>query len=279
MMKEFEKARETYEQMEIPPELEARVQAGIRQGRARRSARRAWYRGITAAAACFVLTVGVLNVSPTAAAADVPVLGGLFQVLTVRDFTDSDGDRTVEVEQPSVTGSDFADRITQEIDAIVEEKVAEGEQIVQDYKEAFLATGGSAGARGGKKEEQTVSVTYDIKSQTDTTVSFVVESYVSIASAYQETAYYNLDLAAGREITLEDVLGADWVALCNESIQAQIQASADKDLFFSAEEGGFTTVDQDTDFYLNEAGNPVVVFPRYAIAAGAAGSVEFEIAV
>ena len=279
MMKEFEKARETYEQMEIPPELEARVQAGIRQGRARRSARRAWYRGITAAAACFVLTVGVLNVSPTvaAAAADVPVLGGLFQVLTVRDFTDSDGDRTVEVEQPSVTGSDFADRITQEIDAIVEEKVAEGEQIVQDYKEAFLATGGTL--EQWEEKDNTVSVTYDIKSQTDTTVSFVVESYVSIASAYQETAYYNLDLAAGREITLEDVLGADWVALCNESIQAQIQASADKDLFFSAEEGGFTTVDQDTDFYLNEAGNPVVVFPRYAIAAGAAGSVEFEITV
>ena len=58
-----------------------------------------------------------------------------------------------------------------------------------------------------------------------------------------------------------------------------MQVSAYKDLFFSAEEGGFTTVDQDTDFYLNEAGNPVVVFPRYAIAAGAAGSVEFEIAV
>lgn len=49
-------------------------------------------------------------------------------------------------------------------------------------------------------------------------------------------------------------------------------------MFFSADEGGFTTVDESTQFYLNEAGNPVVVFPRYAVAPGYLGAVEFEIA-
>lgn len=40
-MNEFEKAKEVYEQIPIPEELEERVQAGIRQGReARRSAKR-----------------------------------------------------------------------------------------------------------------------------------------------------------------------------------------------------------------------------------------------
>ena len=41
--------------------------------------------------------------------------------------------------------------------------------------------------------------------------------------------------------------------------------------------GGFTTVDETTSFYINEAGNPVVVFPEYTIAPGAMGVQEFEI--
>ena len=47
--------------------------------------------------------------------------------------------------------------------------------------------------------------------------------------------------------------------------------------FFAPGEGGFTTVDEDTSFYIREDGVPVVVFPRYAIAAGAAGFPEFPV--
>ena len=85
-MKEFEDPKHQYESTPIPEELNDRVQAGIRQGRQHRS-RRAWRRSLGSVAACFAVLVGVLNVSSTVAlaAADVPVLGGLFQILTVRD--------------------------------------------------------------------------------------------------------------------------------------------------------------------------------------------------
>ena len=36
-------------------------------------------------------------------------------------------------------------------------------------------------------------------------------------------------------------------------------------------------MDETTSFYIREDGVPVVVFPEYAIAAGAMGIVEFEI--
>ena len=36
-------------------------------------------------------------------------------------------------------------------------------------------------------------------------------------------------------------------------------------------------MDESTGFYLNQAGNAVVVFPRAAVAIGAMGVVEFEI--
>lgn len=275
-MNEFKHAKEEYEATPVPAELEDRVQAGIRQGKANR-ARRAWGRRLGTVAACFVVVVGVLNLSPTvaAAAADMPVLGGLFQVLTVRSFTDENADRTLEVQQPAVTGSDFAEAISAEIQKRVDDKTAEGEQMVAEYKEAFLATGGTQ--EEWEQHDITVSVTYEIESQTDSTVSFLVESNVSFANAYWERTYYNLDLAAGKELTLADLLGENWVSVCNDAIQAQMAAAEDPTVYFDASAGGFTTVDETTQFYLNEAGEPVVVFSPYTVAPGAMGYVEFPI--
>lgn len=276
-MKAFEKAKESYENTPIPEELSGRVQAGIRQGRANRT-RRIWGRWVSGAAACLVVLVGTLNLSPTvaAAAADVPVLGGLFQVLTVRRFTDVNNDRTVEVAQPAIQGGgDFAQRINEEIQRRVEEKTAQGEQLVAEYKEAFLSTGGTQ--KEWEEHDVKVSAGYRVESQTESTVSFYVESNVSIANAYQDRTYYNLDLAAGKELTLADVLGEDWVTVCNESIQKQMEEAEDPSIYFDESMGGFATVDETTQFYLNEAGNPVVVFPPYAVAPGALGYVEFEI--
>lgn len=276
MMNEFEQAKKEYEQIPVPEELADRVQAGIRQGRAKRMQRK-WKRGAGAVAACLVLVVGTLNISPTvaAAAADVPVLGGLFQILTVRSYQDTNEDRTVEVEQPGLSGGALAQQVSEEIQERVNAKIAEGEEIIAQYKEAFLATGGTE--EQWAEKDNTVSVTYDIKSQTDTAVSFVVDSYVSIANAYQEQVYYNLDLAENREITLADLLGENWVEICNESIRTQMAESEDPSVFFTEDMGGFTTVDETTSFYINEAGNPVVVFPQYTVAVGAMGNVEFEI--
>lgn len=276
MMNEFEQAKKEYEQIPVPEELADRVQAGIRQGRAKRMQRK-WKRGAGAVAACLVLVVGTLNISPTVAAvaADVPVLGGLFQILTVRSYQDTNEDRTVEVEQPGLSGGALAQQVSEEIQERVDAKIAEGEEIIAQYKEAFLATGGTE--EQWAEKDNTVSVTYDIKSQTDTTVSFVVDSYVSIANAYQEQVYYNLNLAENREITLADLLGENWVEICNESIRTQMAESEDPSVFFTEDMGGFTTVDETTSFYINEAGNPVVVFPQYTVAVGAMGNVEFEI--
>ena len=54
-------------------------------------------------------------------------------------------------------------------------------------------------------------------------------------------------------------------------------AAEDPAVYFAADQGGFTTVDETTQFYLNEAGDPVVVFPPYTVAPGAMGYVEFPI--
>lgn len=277
-MNEFKHARDEYESTPIPEELDSRVRAGIRQGEMGSRTKRHGFRwGIGVAAACMVM-VGGLNVSPTfaAAASDVPVLGGLFQILTVRNYDAEDGQVNQHVSVPEVDAEgDLAQQVNAEIQERVDAKIAEGEQLIAEYKEAYFATGGTE--EEWAQHDNKVTVTYEIKSQTDETVSFVVESAVSFANAYQEETYYNLNLADDRELTLQDVLGEDWVEKCNESIREQMDAAEDPSVYFTPDAGGFTTVDEDTQFYLNEAGNPVVVFPPYTVAVGAMGTVEFEI--
>jgi hypothetical protein len=275
---EWSRAKQEYESEPIPKELDARVHAGIEKGRRRAHAKRAVFRTIATAAACFVVLFAGLNLFPSfaSAAADAPVAGALFRVLTVRSYHNVDSDRTVSINQPAISGDDaFTQAINQEIQERVQQRTAEGEQIVQEYKDAFLSTGGTE--EEWEQKDCKVTASYVIKSQSATRVSFVVTTICNVADAYQESTYYNLDIAGDRELTLKDLLGDNWVNLCNTSIKRQMADSEDPSVYFDNTMGGFETVDETTDFYINKAGNPVVVFPRATVAIGAMGQVEFEI--
>ena len=69
-MNEFKNAKEEYDNTPIPQELNERVRAGIEEGRARYRARRSrTVRRWVSAAACFVVVLAGLNLSPTIAKA------------------------------------------------------------------------------------------------------------------------------------------------------------------------------------------------------------------
>lgn len=279
-MNEFKKAREDYESTPIPEELESRVRAGVRQGKANYRRKR-WRRTAAGAAACLVVLVGALNLSPivAAAAAEVPVLGGLFRVLTVRDFHQEENGIQYDVSVPGVEAEgDLARRVNDAIQEKVDAHLAKAQRDWEDYKDAFFATGGTEEEWGGRTMD--VIVDYEIKSQRSDRVSFVVTFAEGWVASMEERYCYNLDLAENRDITLAELLGENWVERCNEAVRAGIAASVDGEgftFFFPPEEGGFTTVDETTAFYIREDGVPVLVFPEYSIAAGAAGSPEFPV--
>ncbi len=282
-MNEFQNAKEEYNNTPIPQELEARVRAGIREGKARYRARRGrTLRRWGATAACFAVLLAGLNLSPTIAkaAAEMPVLGGLFQVLTFVDYDKTEDGIHYDVTVPQLEAEgDLAGKVNAVIQEKVDAHLAKAQQDWDDYREAFFATGGTEEEWAGR--EMDVIVDYDIKSQTETRVSFVVTFAEGWVASMQERYYYNLDLSENRDLTLRDYLGEDWVNICNASIQKQIDASVDEEgftFFFTPEMGGFTTVDETTGFYVREDGTVVVCFPEYSIAAGAAGMPEFPIA-
>ena len=281
-MNEFKRAKEEYDNVPIPEELSERVRAGIREGEERyRARRRRSVRRWVATAACFSLLLAGLNLSPTLAkaAAEVPVLGGLFRVLTFVNYEKTEDGIHYDVSVPKVEAEgSLAERVNAAIQEKVDAHLARAQQDWDDYREAFFATGGTEEEWGGR--EMDVIAGYEIKSQSDTRVSFVVTLGEGWVSSMEERYYYNLDLSENRDLTLRDYLGEDWVETCNAAIERQIAESVDEEgftLFFTPDQGGFTTVDESTGFYVREDGTVVVCFPEYSIAAGAAGMPEFPI--
>ena len=276
----WEEARAQYRNADTPPELEFAVACALRAGEKQRRSRRGLARRLSAglaACACFVL---LINVNPTfaQAVADVPVLGDLARVFTVQQYTVEDRDHLIDVRLPALDlagDTDLEQRVNTEISTRIDQVLQEAEDRARDTKEAYVATGGNP----DDFMPIIISVDYAIKCQNDRYLSFVITKTETLASAYTEYYTYNIDLQAGREITLRDLLGPDYKEIANAAISAEIERrSQDPDnLYFLQGEGGFTSIADDQAFYLDADGTPVVFFEKYEIAPGYMGAQEFRV--
>ena len=281
-------SKKIYDATEIPNGLSEVVQKAIQQTNKKGKVIQMKRYGtrIAAPAACLVIGfIAALNISEpfAAAVAKVPVVGELVQVVTWRSYVYQDDDKTVQVEVPQIEGQENNSAVTDvnaQIQKIVADYEKQAEQNIAEYKEAFLATGGT-------EEEFTekgiqVDVQYNVKYQSDTRLSLELIANENWCNAYNVQYFYNIDLKNEKTLTLEDILGEDYISIANESIREQMQKRMEDDenlVYWDGSDGieGFTTVDENTKFYLNEKGNPVVVFAPYEIAPGAFGAQEFEI--
>ena len=280
MHPELERARARYRAQETPEELSLAVRAAIREGDRLRKHRRVLRRSLAtalASCACFVLLV---NGSPTFAQAvyDVPLLGSLARIFTVTEFTVNDDEHVIDVRLPALENTGYTDleqQINQEISTRVQAVIDEAEQRAQETKEAYVSTGGDP----DDYIPVIIDVDYEVKCRTEHYLSFVIQKTETRASAYTEFYTYNIDLETGRELTLRDLLGPNWMETVNAQVEAQIaERSKDPDnVYWTAEEGGFQGISEDQPFYLNQEERPVVVFEKYELGPGSMGSQEFVI--
>lgn len=295
-MSELKDAKKKYDEIEIPKELSERIQNAIDQSGGKHmkaekivqmNGKRKGFRNgmIAAAAALAVFTAGVnTNTAFAKSVSEIPVIGAVARVLTFTSYekTDELNDLKISVEVPSVemvseNTNGLAESVNEEIQAQCQKYADEAIERAKEYRAAFMETGGTEEEWEAHNIE--IKVSYEVKNQTEDYLSFAVTGTENWSSAYSETRYYNIDLKSEKIVTLKDLLGDNYIEVANESILSQIEAK-EKETgleFFDEEEGGFTTVSDTTKFYVNEAGNPVIVFDKYEIAPGAAGAVEFEI--
>lgn len=291
-MSKLETMKERYDQIKIPEKLNMRIEQEIeksrkqqeekrRVGRSRRFKR--IIRSVEAAAAIGILFTAALNTNPVFAkeAGELPLIGGLARILTFRSYETEKDDIAVSVEIPTIemiaedTGVEV-DKINQEILVRCNQYADEALQRAEEYRTAYLETGGTPEEWAEHKIK--ITVDYEIKQQNNEYLSFVVRGTENWTNAYSESRYYNLDLRTGKMVTLEDMLGGNYVELVNESIRKQIvERENSGEVFFAAEEGGFAGISEDVKFYINEDNRPVIVFEKYEIAPGSSGEIEFEI--
>lgn len=284
-MKKIEDAKNKYNNIEIPKELNYMTNALIKLNKPKNNFR---YFYTTAAGFVLFILIGV-NVSETFATSfsKIPIIGKIVSVVSIYGKK-IDNDKVVNTEVPKISSEDenvkdTADKLNKQIQDIVDNYTKEAEQHIAEYKEAFIATGGTE--EEFQQKNIVVDVSYDVKSESKDHLSLVLSANENWVNAYNVSYFYNINLNTGENITLKDLLGDDYINIVNESIKNQIKERMAKDenvMFFgygndSSNIGGFETITDETNFYISENGNPVIVFAKYEIAPGAMGQIEFEI--
>lgn len=271
-----------YINIEIPDELDAIVNGAISEGKRLRKGCGVsvfFKKAAITAAALAISFVTLLNVSPTLAHAvyQIPVLGDLCRVVTFREYHFEDETKYIDAKIPKIenTGkSDLEERVNLEIQKKIDECIKENEAAAESYYKAFVET-------GGDPEDFTpvgITVDYDIKNICEEYVSFVIYQYETAFNAYNHEIYYNLDLESGKNLTLKDWLGNDYREIAAASIESTIaQWSDEQKAMLWDDLAIIDLISEQTNFYINEDGNAVVVFARYEAAVGAAGALEFTI--
>lgn len=262
----------------VPDSAKNRIEevlAALPEGRACRRPYRALLRIGTAAACILLVTLFLLpNMSKTYAHAleQVPIIGELVQVVTIRNYFYLDETHEMDIEVPRIENGignqEEFDRINGEVEELTQTLV---DRFYQDL-EAIGPEGHSA-----------VYVDYEII--TDTGRWFTLKLLVHEAAGSSNTyyKYYHLDKWTGETVTLGD-LAADeaFYQVVEQELREQMTEAEKKDeaLHYWVEDDVFgdrLSVEADHNFYWNEKGDLVIPFDKYEVAPGYMGTPEFVI--
>lgn len=236
----------------------------------RRSAFLRWTGGVAAALA-LMFALPNTNAGMAQALGDLPVVGGLFRVVTIRDYEYESDRHNANVEIPRLETEDGSSQAADQVNKGVEEYA---NQFIQEFK-AQLDDEGYSGLDMG----------YTLVYEDENWLTLKVWAVQTQASGYEQAKFYNIDKAADKVINLSDLFQADsdYVTVLSDNIKAQMRAQMEEDenvsYFLDSDmpEEDFKEVKPDQNFYLNETGDLVICFDEYEVAPGYMGPVEFTI--
>ncbi len=288
--------KEEYENMKIPEAGRERLQAGIDRARMEKKraehARRrsAW----TAVAAAAVLMIALPNTNMQIAHAmeNIPLLGGFFRLVTVRQYNYSDENHDAEVElaqitygedagegasigeaaagaaAPKGTAAGSVETVNQDMEATVEELIRQFEDTLSEE-----------GYHG-------LHVSQEVVTDNDRYYTVKLSVLETEASGYEHNQFYTIDKQTGNVVTLEDLFaeGSDYISAISENIKTQMreQMAADEGVIYFLDgddmpEFNFQGITEQTNFYFNEKDELVIAFDEYEVAPGSMGAPEFVI--
>lgn len=310
---QLKQLKEEYENMTIPEAGRERLQAGIDRARMEKKrvehARRrsAW----TAVAAAAVVMIALPNTNMQIAHAmeNIPVLGGFFRLVTVRQYNYSDENHDAEVELAQIAYGEDAGEGTPVGEAAVGAAAPEGtaagsvEGAGQEDAVANLSEDGVKEINQDmeatveeliRQFEDTLSeegyhglhVTQEVVTDNAQYYTVKLSALETEASGYEHNQFYTIAKQTGNVVTLADLFaeGSDYISAISENIKTQMkeQMAADEGVIYFLDnedmpEFNFQGITEQTNFYFNERGELVIAFDEYEVAPGSMGAPEFVI--
>ena len=296
--------------MIIPEAGRERLQAGIDRARMEKKrvehARRrsAW----TAVAAAAVVMIALPNTNMQIAHAmeNIPLLGGFFRLVTVRQYNYSDENHDAEVELAQINyGEDAGEGASVGEVAAAPKGTAAGsvEGVGQEAAVANLSEDGVEAVNQDmettveeliRQFEDTLSeegyhglhVSQEVVTDNDRYYTVKLSVLETEASGYEHNQFYTIDKQTGNVVTLEDLFaeGSDYISAISENIKTQMkeQMAADEGVIYFLDnddmpEFNFQGITEQTNFYFNEKDELVIAFDEYEVAPGSMGAPEFVI--
>ena len=266
-MKKIKESKMIYESIKIPENLEYKVNNALRTNK--NKSRFYINRVVTVCSSVCLLFILLLNVNPSFANAvnDIPVIGKITSIFTIREYFKEDGTEIINVKEPAIitNNKDVEEKINNIIANKIKDLEKESELSVDEIKKEIDYTD----RKGSIYPKVNVRIDYEIKYNQNNILSFVLIKEEGINTTSKDLYTYNFNLETGNEITLEELLGKNYEEIINKEIKNQIAEREAKDknqLFFNKNDNidnYFKGISKNQNFYINENENPVVVFNKY----------------
>ncbi|MCT4543161.1 MAG: RsiV family protein [Vallitalea sp.] len=234
-------------------------------------------RSLGVAASICIVFVGLVNTNTVFAAKllDIPVLSDLTHFVTIDKLALEDKYRQINIEIPSIEGIQDT-KVQEEINNILRERgivvydkaCKEADKIKEKSEEAGFLT----------SMPVDVSQNYFLVRNNEEIMSFKVVTTEIGASAYETVDFYNIDLKNSKLLNLSDLFIENYdynKDINDEIIRIMKERVKNEDAAYFIDD--FKTINENTNFYINEENKLVLVFNEGEIAASFEGMPEFII--
>lgn len=271
--KDMGKLINEYEMTPVPEDGIERMEMKIRQAKLdkRRAKRRKTVRRLGAGMAAALAVLFVLpNVNGNIAYAmeNLPVIGKVFEVITIRDYESEwdyeNGRKELKVKVPEVADEE---QVNESVETYVKELLERFEAERKESEEGYLG----------------LDVDYEVLTNDEKWFSLDIAALETQAGGYEFHRFYTVDKETNRILELKDlfVKDADYVSVISEEIIRQMKADPDGVYWLEdteiPKEDNFTAIKPDQNFYINREGNLVIAFDEYEVAPGYMGALQFVI--
>ncbi len=278
---EFDRLKEEYKNIKAPEQGLTRIKDAVDQAKQdkkkknRKRIIRNWSIGAAAMLVLFLLPNTNQNVAY--AMGNLPLVGGLFKVITVKDYSHDDGHNQANVKVPEIVAGDTENQTSSEAIDKVNKSVEEyTSELVAQFQSDMVAEGYSG-----------LDVSYETVTDTDQWFTLVINAVETKASGYEFRRYYHIDKTTGNVATLKDLFldNSDYVTVISDEIKRQMkeQMDAGESVYWLEgtedidESEVFQSIAEDQNFYFDKDGNIVIVFDEYEVGPGYIGCPEFVI--